>query len=131
MLEIMPESKGKVFWVRASGKLTDGDYEDILIPKLEAAIREHGKLCLLFHLAPDFEGWEVGALWDDAKLGLKHLHDFEKIAVVGGPRWVEATVKLFAHLMDAEVKSMAQEQLAEAWEWIQPHPDLSTNYRKD
>jgi hypothetical protein len=130
MLEIMPESKGKLLWVRASGKLTDADYQEVLIPRLEALIKEHGRIRLLFLLEEDFQGWEPGALWDDARLGLHHLHDFEKIAVVGAPRWVDLTVKLFARFMDAEVKAVIREQLTEAWAWIQPEVNLESNYEK-
>jgi hypothetical protein len=130
MLEIMPESKGKVLWVRASGKLTDADYKEVFIPRLEALIKEHGKIRLLFLMEEDFQGWELGALWDDAKFGLQHLHDFEKIAVVGAPRWVDAVMKLFARLMDAEVRAMLREQLVEAWEWVQPEVNLEPNYEK-
>jgi hypothetical protein len=130
MLEIMPESKGKVLWVRASGKLTDADYKEVFIPRLEALIKEHGKIRLLFLMEEDFQGWELGAMWDDAKFGLQHLHDFEKIAVVGAPRWVEAAMKLFARLMDAEVKAVIREQLTEARAWIQPEANLESNYEK-
>jgi hypothetical protein len=130
MLEIMPESKGKALWVRASGKLTDADYQETFIPKLEALIKEYGRLRLLFHLDADFQGWELGALWDDAKFGMQHLHDFEKIAVVGAPRWVEVVVNLFARLMDAEVRTMIPGQLAEAWEWVQPEVNLEPNYEQ-
>jgi hypothetical protein len=130
MLEILPESRGKVLWVRASGKLTDADYREILIPRLEELIKKYGRIRLLFHLAQDFQGWELGALWDDARFGLHHLHDFDKIAVVGAPRWAEVLMKLFARFMDAEVKVMIPNQLAEAWEWVQPEVNLEPNYEK-
>jgi len=118
MIEVM-ESKGNLLWLRASGKLTDRDYQEVLIPRLEEVIWKQDKARLLFHLDPDFQGWELGALWDDVKFGLKHKDDFEKVAVVGAPRWAEATVKIFARFMEGEIKTMLPEQLAEAWEWLQ------------
>ncbi len=128
MLEIMPESRGKVLWVRARGKLTDQDYREVFMPRLEAVIKEHGPMRLLFHLAADFEGWDLGALWDDAKFGLTHLHDFEKIAVVGAPLWADVVVKLFAYLMSGTVRTFLLDHLAEAWEWVRPEVNLKTNY---
>jgi hypothetical protein len=65
-------------------------------------------------------------MWDDARFGLQHRRDFEKIAVVGGPRWVDVAVKIFAPLMEGEVRTMLGEQLAEAWEWIQEQSPLKT-----
>jgi len=123
MLEVMDESRGNLLWLKASGKLTHADYAAVLIPRLEAVIREHGRARVLFQMDPDFQGWELGALWDDVKFDLKHLKDFEKVAVVGANRWVTAAMKLFAHLMRGEVKTFLPEQLAEAWVWIQAQED--------
>jgi SpoIIAA-like len=119
MLEVMPESAGKILWLRADGKLTDQDYQEVFIPRLEAVIQEHGKARLLFQLEPDFQGWTPGAAWDDFKLGLKHRGDFEKVAMAGAPAWVEILTKLFVPFMSGEVRSFLREHLAEAWIWIQ------------
>ena len=85
MLQIMPESQGNIIGLRIAGKLTDRDYQEILIPNLEALMHRHGKVRLLCCLDEDFAGMEAGAMWDDAKFFLPHKDDFEKIAMVGGP----------------------------------------------
>jgi hypothetical protein len=118
VIEVM-ESKGNLLWMRATGKLTHRDYQEIVIPRLEEVIKEHGKVRLLFHLDADFRGWELKALWNDLKFDLHHKHDFERLAVVGAVWWVDAAVKIFSRLMTGEVKTMLPEQLAEAWEWLQ------------
>ena len=43
MFQIMPESQGKILGLRATGKLTVQDYQEVLIPRLEALIKKHGK----------------------------------------------------------------------------------------
>ncbi len=118
MITILPESRGNVLAVKANGKLTVRDYEDVFIPKLEELIREHGKVRALLYLAEDFDGWEMGAMWDDARVGLKHRKDFEKMAVVGGPGWVQKVVRAVAPLMSGEVKTFAADELEEALHWI-------------
>ena len=40
------------------------------------------------------------------------------MAVVGGPKWIELIMKLFAPLMQGDVKNFSGEQLSKAWEWI-------------
>ena len=57
-------------------------------------------------------------MWDDTKFGLRHKDDFEKVAVVGGFKWINAVVKLFAYLMKGQVKTFPRDQLPEAWEWL-------------
>ena len=118
MLQIMPESEGKIIGLRVAGKLTDRDYKEILIPSLEALINQHGKVRLLCCLDEEFLGMEAGAMWDDAKFFLPHKNDFEKMAMVGGPKWMQLGLKAFAPLMQGEARVFAAEELWEAWEWI-------------
>ena len=47
MIEFMDESAGNVVGVRASGKLTDADYKETLIPGLEKLFEQHGRLRVL------------------------------------------------------------------------------------
>jgi SpoIIAA-like len=118
MFQIMPESEGKVIGLRATGKLTDQDYQEVLIPSLESLINQHGKIRLLCFMDEEFAGLEAGAFWDDAKFFLPHKDDFEKMAIVGGPKWIELIMKLFAPLMKGDVKTFSGEQLSTAWNWI-------------
>jgi len=118
MIEFLAESGGKVVGIRATGRLTDADYKQTLIPRLEALFKEHGKLNVLFDLGRGFEGWDLEAAWDDASFGLKHRADFGKLAMVGGPAWAQWTIKLSAFLMTGEIKIFPADRLAEAWAWV-------------
>ena len=118
MIEILPESEGKVLAIRASEKLTDEDYKQIFIPRMDQLITEFGRIRVLFTMADNFKGWEVAAMWDDANFGMKHKDQFEKIAVVGGPKWVEWASKLEGHFMDGAVKTFPADQLQAAKDWI-------------
>ena len=118
MIEIMAESSGSVLGLRASGKLTHDDYQRVLIPHLDSLFRQHGKLNLLFLMDEDFAGWELDAAWDDARYGLRHNADFGKLAVVGGPAWVERCIRLAGFLMKGEIRTFSSRQVAQAWDWI-------------
>ena len=118
MIEIMPQSDGNIVGVKASGKLTDTEYKQVLIPKLEALFDQYGELAVLFYMDETFVGWDLEAAWDDASYGLKHRADFSKLAIVGGPAWVEWCVKLSGFLMKGEIRIFAADQLDRAWAWI-------------
>jgi SpoIIAA-like len=60
MIEFMAESSGNIVGVRATGALTDIDYKDILIPRLEKLFDEHGKLRILFYIQRLGPGGRVG-----------------------------------------------------------------------
>lgn len=49
----------------------------------------------LLVLLENFTGWERSEAWGDTDFFFSHRNDFEKIAVVGDPRW-EAQVLAFA-----------------------------------
>jgi hypothetical protein len=118
MIEVMPESQGNVLGVKFTGKVTAKEYEDVIIPGVEAVLKEHDKARFLYVLDEGFQGVEAGAMWDDTKLGLKHRNDFEKLALVGGAKWMEWLTKMCAKLISGETKTFSLEQLPEAWDWL-------------
>ena len=118
MIEVMAESQGNVIGVKFSGKITTREYEETLIPRFEAVLKEHGKARLMYVVDEGFEGAEAGAVWDDTKLGIKHRHDFEKLALVGGAKWMAWLTKLCATFISGEIKTFPLEQLQEAWVWL-------------
>ncbi len=117
MIEIL-EQDGNIVCLQATGKLTHDDYQQVLIPRLEQVIKEHGKARILFAMGEEFHGWELEAMWDDAKFGMKHRTDFEKLAVVGSPKWLEWATKIAAIVVSGEVRTFPPGQLAEAQSWI-------------
>ncbi len=119
MLTILPESSGKVLAIEAKGKLTDEDYQSVLIPRFNELLAKHGPLRVLIAFDADFEGWEPKAAWDDASFGFAHRKDFERFAAVGAPKWVEWGAKVGAALMSGEVKIFAANEKDAALKWIQ------------
>jgi SpoIIAA-like len=115
MIEVLPESKGNLLVLRAAGRLTRRDYTDVIIPRLQAVIRDHGKVRFLLD---DFGGWQVAALWEDARFGLSHRNDFEKIGVVGGPGWVVWALKLVALVMRCEIRTFSSSEWTHALSWV-------------
>lgn len=118
MIEFMADSSGNIIGIKAIGTLTDADYKELLIPTLEKLFAQYRKLRVLFYMGEEFAGWTVSAAWDDARLGFNHRADFERIAVVGGPRWVEWCVKFTAFLIAGEIRTLSAEQLQGAWDWV-------------
>ncbi|MFQ5952041.1 MAG: STAS/SEC14 domain-containing protein [Candidatus Omnitrophota bacterium] len=118
MIEILPESQDNVLGIKASGKVTAEDYETVLIPKLDSLLAEHARGKFLYYLPEEFEGFEVGAMWDDAKYYAGHSDKFDKVALVGGPKWIEWTTKIAGLFVKAEIKTFSEDQMDEAWSWL-------------
>lgn len=119
MIEVLPESHDNVILFRSRSTLTHEDYENVLIPKLEAVIAEHGKAKALFDFGEDFQGMELEAMWDDTKFGMKHRKDFDKIAVVGGPDWFKWATKIGDVLTPGDIKPFSSDEFDKALSWLQ------------
>ena len=119
MIEISDKSHDDLLVVTASGKLTGDDYDNVFIPAMKSAIAQHGKIRLMMQLADDFKGWDLEAMWDDAKFGVQHRHDFSKVALVGGADWMKWCVKVAGHFMDGSAQTFDSGNVDKALEWIE------------
>jgi len=118
MVEQIPNLPDNVLAFTAKGTVTADDYESIIIPAVEKRFSRQGKVRFLYHLGDDFSGFEAAAMWDDAKLGLKHIRGWEKIAVVSDVEWIRAAVKVFGLMMPGHVRVFHDRELANATQWI-------------
>jgi len=102
--------------LKAIGKLTHEDYETItpMIDSALEAVREP-KVKVLID-GTELEGWELGAAWDDFKLGLKHGNEFVKIAIYGNKHWQEIAAKVGSWFISGEVRYFENER--EALDWL-------------
>jgi hypothetical protein len=118
MLERIRDLPENVLGFSAKGTVTADDYETVIIPAVEAMFAQEGKVRFLYHLGEDFNGFEAAAMWDDAKLGLKHFSGWERVAVVSDVEWVRWAVKVFGLAMPGHVRVFQNRDLAEAQRWV-------------
>ncbi len=118
MFELEQVTDSNILIVTAKGRVTDDDYEDILIPAMDSTLEKYGKVRILIQLGGDFDSIEGDAVWEDTKVGMKHFTSFEKCAIVSDKKWIRRSIKVFGFLVPGEVKLFANKQLAEAREWI-------------
>jgi len=99
-----------------TGKLTHEDYA-AFIPVIEKALKSaKGLQVNLLVDMRDFKGWkEFRALVDDAKFGMKHLNDFDRIAAVGKRKWEEVALRAWGALSKAEVRFFKRKEKALDW----------------
>ena len=118
MLELMRDLPDNIVGVVATGEVTAADYEAVLIPAVEAAIKAYGRIRVLYHVAPGFTGFTAGAMWDDATMGLSHFGSWEKAAVVTDVEWIRGATQAMGFLMPCPVRTFGDAALADAREWI-------------
>ena len=93
------------------------DYENVLVPAVEAAVAEHGKVRLVYVLGHEFDDYEGEAVWEDAKLGARHPASFERIAIVTDANWDRPAVRIFSLLWPGQARAFRLSELEVAKRW--------------
>lgn len=98
-------------------RITRKDYETVLVPAVEAALKSHDKVRLYYQIDRDFAGIDTGAMWEDFKIGMAHLARWERVAVVTDIDWIRNTMLAFSFILPGQVKvfSLAQSDTARKW----------------
>jgi SpoIIAA-like len=118
MIEPIAELPDNVLGFRAFGTVTANDYQSVIIPAVEAMFQRRPKVRFLYQLGDDFSGFEVGAMWDDTKIGLRHLAGWEKMAVVSDVDWIRAAIRVFGLAIPGHVRVFHNSEFTEAKTWV-------------
>lgn len=119
VLEGMPTG---VIGFKASGKITKADYTEVLQPAITAASAA-GKIRILLDFSAEFEGMEIGAVFQDLRTAVKEWKAWERIALVTDHDWMEKGVELFSWAMPGDVKVFDDDDQDDALEWLSGDDD--------
>jgi hypothetical protein len=114
----MTDLPANVIGISGEGRITGKDYETILIPAVENRLKTNKKLSLLYHLGSDYKGYDLAAIADDSKIGMKHLFAWEKIALVSDHELLNIVAKFFGYMLPCEVRIFKNDALEDAKKWI-------------
>jgi hypothetical protein len=117
MIEQLTDFPGNVAAFRCTGRVTKADYETVLIPAVLSALRAHRKVRLYYETGADF-ALDVGAMWEDFKIGVEHFTRWDRVAVVTDIEWIKRAVLFFSFLMPATTKLFSPPEAAQARTWI-------------
>ena len=118
MIELINNLPATVVGVVVTGTVTAKDYEDVLIPALQSALKKNNRVRMLYQIGPKFSGFELGAMWDDLKIGLSHFNQWERIAVVTDVSWIANAVRIFGVTIPCPVKVFGVSELSQAEQWV-------------
>lgn len=118
MIEVLKGFPTQVLALACKEHVTKRDYESVLIPAVNEALKQRGKLRLYYQIDPDFSGIDPGAVWDDFKVGMEHVLRWERIAVVTNVDWIRHTIRAFSFVIPGVVRIFRVDEQAKAREWI-------------
>jgi hypothetical protein len=118
MLQTISDLPGHVVGITASGNVTKEDYENVLVPAIDLLAKRTKELNFLLVLETPVKNFTLGAWWEDAKLGLKHFTQWNKVAIVTAEKGVEKFSDMFGKVVPGEFKGFATHELETAKAWV-------------
>lgn len=115
MLESLRDLPNRIDGVRADGKVTKRDFDEVVKPMLEAARGDHRRIRLLYELAPSFDGFTAGAVWEDARIGLQYLRLLERCAIVSESTATRERAHTIGAMLPCPIHVFADREGALAW----------------
>lgn len=117
MIRVLSDMPAGVLGLEAVDDVEKEDYENVIVPAVDEAIAEHGKVRLVYVLGPEFDDYEGGAVWEDLKLGVRHPASFERVAIVTDARWVGPAVRILSVLWPGQSRAFPLSELESAKRW--------------
>ncbi|MFG1201427.1 STAS/SEC14 domain-containing protein [Xanthobacter aminoxidans] len=118
MIEIVEGLPDNVVAFVAKGQVSRCDYSEVLVPAVDEALRRHPKVRCYYELGPEFTGLDSGAVWEDFKVGVEHIAQWERVALVTDVEWIRLAVNTVRFLMPCDVRLYSTAQAADARIWI-------------
>ncbi len=118
MIEVKTGTQENLLEVHMTAPITDNDYSKVMIPALDAALVNGEKVRMLLVIDADLTDFTMGALWDDAKMGISNWSGFERVAIVTANKAMTRLVRAFSILMPCPVSVFGKWQEDEARLWL-------------
>lgn len=118
MIQLIDNVPGNVAAFRASGEVTQEDYQNVVIPEVDRHVKQDGELNFLLQLDTDVENFTMGAWMQDALVGLKNITKWHRAAIITDSDKIITVTNGFSFLVPGEFKGFKKEAFKEALDWV-------------
>ena len=118
MIELVEGFPHGILGAVAKGEVTATDYEDVLIPAIRKASKDHSRIRFYYEFGPGFSGMDQDSMWEDFELGVEHWSKWDRVAVVTDIPWLSHAVNAFSFLMPCPARVFGMDERDEARSWI-------------
>ena len=118
MITIMEDAPANVAAFRASGEVTREDYENVVIPTIDALVEKQDSINFMLVLDTALSNFTMTAFMKDLGVGLKHFTKWHKMAIVSESNAINNFTDFFSYIAPGEAKGFTHTELDEATIWV-------------
>ena len=116
MIRVIEGLPDNVIGIITKGRVTAEDCDKILRPVMQTSLK-HDKVRLYYEIASRLPA----ANWDDLRLGVDRMPQWERVAVVTDVGWIRHTVKALRFLIGSEIRVFTTSEAGDGLAWIRSH----------
>ena len=117
MIQII-DSPDNVVAFRAIDEVTKKDYEDVVVPAVEALVAKTDELNFLLVLDTELGNYTAGAWFEDAMIGFKNFGKWHRAAIVSDSDNIIAFTNAFSYIAPGEYRGFKKDELNIAMLWV-------------
>lgn len=103
---------------KASGQLTQEDFQTVVFPAVNELVSRTGKLNFLLYLDATIENFTIGAWLGDPNYEVRNLANWNRAAIVTDSSNTIRFTNGFSYIMPGEFRGFEKEELSEALQWV-------------
>lgn len=118
MITVINDAPVNVAAFRATGEVGKEDYNNIVIPVVDALVQKQDSINFMLVLDTAISNFSIMALLKDLGVGLKHFTKWHKMAIVSDSSAINTFTDLFSYVAPGEAKGFTHARMAEAVKWV-------------
>ena len=118
MIRYLEDLPTNVVGFKAVGEITEVDFTETVMPKVQALIDKTDKLNYLLVLETSLKNFSFGAWLKDALMGIKHLTKWNRAAIVTDVDAIRKFTDIFSLFIPGEFRGFEHKELQEAIDWV-------------
>ncbi len=118
MIEVEHIGERGMIEIRMTAPVSDSDYKERLMPAIDKAIAGGDCLRMLAIVEAGFSDFTLGAMMQDARMGLKHWRGFDRVAVVTDNGALTKAIGAFSVFMPCPVATFKMSDVDDARRWL-------------
>ncbi|RYZ87535.1 MAG: STAS/SEC14 domain-containing protein [Proteobacteria bacterium] len=110
----------------ASGEVTTDDFKHVLQPEVDRFMKHNADLNYILELNTGIKNFSAGAWFQDAMLGIKHLTNWNRSAIITDDDNISRFTDLFSKIMPGEFRAFPHLKKEEAIKWVSGKKEAHT-----